>query len=297
MNKKKKTSGLYLKDQQPLTGAGKVGVAITYAILILWSFIVLWPILQILLASFNGAQGKYLILNGDYKFSLDNFRELFSDTYFLLWLKNTIFIGLASAIIQTLVVAFTGYAYSRFRFKYKKGSLLAILLIQVVPTFAGITAYFTLHQIISGVIPAFSRQMLLVLIYSAGGIANNTLILKGYIDSISPELDEAARIDGCSNFQVFRMIIMPIVRPMLAIIALWAFIAPFTDYMLPKVLLTSPQEYTLATGLQTLIADTRTMRQPLFAAGGLLTALPIVILFTALQKQLVSGLSSGSVKG
>lgn len=297
MKNKKNKSGLYLKDSQPLTTSGKIGVTLTYIVLILWSFIVIWPILQILLASFNGAQGKYLILNGEYKFSLDNFKALFRDTYFLLWLKNTIFIGIASAIIQTVIVAFTGYAYSRFRFKYRKGSLLAILLIQVVPTFAGITAYFTIHQIISGVIPAFSRQMLLVLIYSAGGIANNTLILKGYIDSISTELDEAARIDGCSNFQVFRMIITPIVRPMLAIIALWAFIAPFTDYMLPKILLNSPQDYTLATGLQTLISDTRTMKQPLFAAGGLLTALPIVVLFTALQKQLVSGLASGSVKG
>ncbi|WP_308540605.1 sugar ABC transporter permease [uncultured Murdochiella sp.] len=286
-----------MKDQQPLTPVGRVGVGVTYAVLVLWAFIVLWPILQIIISSFNGAQGKYLILNGRYEFSLNNFRDLFQDTQYLSWLKNTVFIGVASAIIQTLVVAFTGYAYSRFRFKFKRGSLLTILLIQVIPTFAGITAYFTMHQIISGVIPPFTRQMMLVLIYSAGGIANNTLIMKGYIDSISTELDEAARMDGCSNFQVFRMIITPIVRPMLAIIALWAFIAPFTDYMLPKVLLTSPSEYTLATGLQTLIDDTRTMRQPLFAAGGLLTALPIVTLFIMLQKQLVSGLSSGSVKG
>lgn len=295
--RKKKGQNFYLKDQQPLTPVGRVGVGVTYVVLALWTFIVLWPILQIIVSSFNGAQGKYLILNGRYEFSLNNFRDLFQDTQYLSWLKNTVFIGVASAIIQTLVVAFTGYAYSRFRFKFKRGSLLTILLIQVIPTFAGITAYFTMHQIISGVIPPFTRQMMLVLIYSAGGIANNTLIMKGYIDSISTELDEAARMDGCSNFQVFRMIITPIVRPMLAIIALWAFIAPFTDYMLPKVLLTSPSEYTLATGLQTLIDDTRTMRQPLFAAGGLLTALPIVTLFIMLQKQLVSGLSSGSVKG
>ena len=90
---------------------------------------------------------------------------------------------------------------------------------------------------------------------------------------------------------------MPIARPMLAIIALWSFIGPFMDYMLPAILLTSNEDYTLATGLQTLINDVRNMHQPVFAAGGLLTALPIVILFTSLQKELVSGLSSGSVKG
>ena len=90
---------------------------------------------------------------------------------------------------------------------------------------------------------------------------------------------------------------MPIARPMLALIALWSFIGPFMDYLLPKVLLTSPESYTLAAGLFTLINDVRTLNQPAFAAGGLLTAIPVVILFIVLQKQLVSGLSAGSVKG
>lgn len=174
---------------------------------------------------------------------------------------------------------------------------MAIMLIQTIPAFAGITAYYAIHSIVSGIIPVFSRTVMLILIYSGGGIASNTFILKGYIDSISKELDEAARIDGCSNFEVYRLIIMPIVRPMLAIIALWSFIGPFMDYMLPKILLTNPSEYTLATGLYTLISDVRTMNAPAFAAGGLLTAIPIIILFISLQNQLVSGLSSGSVKG
>ena len=90
---------------------------------------------------------------------------------------------------------------------------------------------------------------------------------------------------------------MPIARPMLAIISLWSFIGPFMDYLISKILLTSPETYTLATGLFTLVNDERSMNQPAFAAGGLLTAIPIVILFISLQKQLVSGLSSGSVKG
>ena len=294
---RKKKAGLYLSDRAPLTTAGIIGLAITYLILIAWSFVIIWPIVQICISAFNGAQSNYLILNREFSFSLKNFDYLFKKTYFLNWMWNTVYIGIATAVMTILFVSFTGYAYSRFRFKYKKESLLAILLIQVIPAFAGISAYFTMHQIINSVIPVFNRQMMLILIYSAGGIAGNTLILKGYIDSISPELDEAARIDGCSNMQVYRMIIMPVVRPMLAIIALWSFIAPFTDFMLPKIILNAPQDYTLATGLQTLIVDTRTMNQPAFVAGGLITALPIVILFIALQKQLVSGLSSGSVKG
>ena len=145
--------------------------------------------------------------------------------------------------------------------------------------------------------PGFTRQMMLILIYAGGGIAGNTIILKGYLDSISTELDDAAKIDGCSSMKIYRLIIMPIARPMLAIIGLWSFIGPFGDYLLPKVLLNSSADYTLAAGLQTLITDERTINQPAFTAGALLTAIPIVILFIVLQKQLVSGLSNGATKG
>ena len=97
--------------------------------------------------------------------------------------------------------------------------------------------------------------------------------------------------------KIYRLIIMPIARPILAIIGLWSFIGPFGDYLLPKVLLNSSADYTLAAGLQTLITDERTINQPAFTAGALLTAIPIVILFVVLQKQLVSGLSNWATKG
>ncbi len=295
--KHNKKETLYLSDKPPLSMGGKVLLALSYLLLLTWAVAVLWPLLQMLISSFNGNQGKNISMAGEYEFSLKHFRFLFEETYFLSWVKNTIVIASASALVTLFIISFTGYAYSRYRFKGRRASLMSIMLIQTIPTFAGITAYYTMHNIFSSVIPFFSRQALLVLIYSGGGIASNTLILKNYIDSISTELDDAARIDGCSNFQVYRLIIMPIARPMLAIIGLWSFIGPFMDYMLPKILLTNPESYTLATGLFSLINDVRTMNQPAFAAGGLLTALPIIILFIALQGQLVSGLSQGSVKG
>lgn len=295
--KKNKSDNLYLSDKQPLNTAGKILLGLSYIILIAWALIIIIPLGMMLLSSFNGNQGRYISFGGEYIFSLKNFKYLFEKTLYLKWVVNTIIIASATAILTLLIVSFTGYAYSRYKFKGKKASLMSIMLIQVIPTFAGITAYYAIHSIVSGVIPVFSESMMLILIYAGGGIAGNTFILKGYIDSISKELDEAARIDGCSNLQVYRLIIMPIARPMLAIIALWSFIGPFMDYLLPSILLTSPESYTLATGLFTMITDIRTMNAPAFAAGGLLTAVPIVILFTTLQKQLVSGLSSGSVKG
>ena len=294
----KKKSNLYLSDKPPLNFAGKVGLGISYAILSLWSLLIIVPLLIMVISSFNGNQHQNIIIDfKEFAFSFKQFKILFTQTNFLRWVVNTIFIAIATAVLTLLVVSYTGYVYSRFRFKGKRVSLMAIMLIQVIPAFAGIVAYYTMHQIIVSIFPFFTREMMLVLIYAIGGVAGNTFILKGYIDSISTELDEAARMEGCSNMQVYSLIIFPIARPMFAIIALWSFIGPFMDYLLPAIMLTNPKNYTLAAGLFSLISDERTKLEPVFAAGGLLTAIPIVILFIVLQKQLVSGLTSGSVKG
>lgn len=294
----KKKSNLYLSDKPPLNFAGKVGLGISYAILSLWALLIIVPLLIMVVSSFNGNQQQNIIIDfKEFAFSFKQFKILFTQTDFLRWVVNTIFIAIATAVLTLLIVSYTGYVYSRFRFKGKRVSLMAIMLIQVIPAFTGIVAYYTMHQIIVSIFPFFTREMMLVLIYSIGGVAGNTFILKGYIDSISTELDEAARMEGCSNMQVYSLIIFPIARPMLAIIALWSFIGPFMDYLLPAIMLTNPKNYTLAAGLFSLISDERTKLEPVFAAGGLLTAIPIVILFIVLQKQLVSGLTSGSVKG
>ena len=293
----KKQNELYLSDKQPLNTGGRIFLTLSYLIMIVWALFIILPLAIIVVSAFNGNQGKNISLQSVFSFSLKHFEYLFTETYFFMWVKNTLIVAIATALLTLLIVSFTCYAYSRYKFTGKKTILMGIMLIQIIPVFAGLTAFYTLHSIISTAIPFFSKKAMLVLIYSGGGIVGNTFILKGYIDSISRELDDAAKIDGCSNMGVYRLIIMPIARPMLAIIALWSFIGPFMDYMLPKVLLTNSKDYTLTVGLFTLINDARTMNAPAFAAGGLLTAIPIIILFISLQNQLVSGLSSGSVKG
>ena len=191
----KKKSNLYLSDKPPLNFAGKVGLGISYAILTLWSLLIIVPLLIMVISSFNGNQQQNIIIDfKEYAFSFKQFKILFTQTDFLRWVVNTIFIAIATAVLTLLVVSYTGYVYSRFRFKGKRVSLMAIMLIQVIPAFAGIVAYYTMHQIIVSIFPFFTREMMLILIYAVGGIAGNTFILKGYIDSISTELDEAARI-------------------------------------------------------------------------------------------------------
>ena len=295
--KNKKESNLYLSDLQPLSTGGKIALGLVYILLLVWAAVILIPLLIMVISSFNNNQGQYISMSGQFVFGFDNFRYLFEETHFVRWVLNTLKIATITTILTLIFVSFTGFAYSRFRFKGKKASLITIMLVQIIPAFAGITAYYAIHSIVSGIIPVFSRSAMLILIYSGGAIATNTFILKGYLDSISPELDEAARIDGCSNFQVYKLIIMPLARPMLSIIALHCFIGPFLDYMMPKILLTNPMDYTLATGLFTLINDMRNMNQPAFAAGGFLSAVPVMLLFLMLQDELVSGLSSGAVKG
>lgn len=290
-------SDLYLSDKQPLTPLGMVGVGMTYLVLSLWTIAILWPLGQMVISAFNGEQIDYIRMGKEFTFSIEHFEYLFTETHYLKWVMNTVVIAISSAVLTVVIVSFTGFAYSRYRFTGRKSSLMAIMLIQTIPIFAGITAYFTMYSVINDLTELFTRQLMLILIYSGGGIAGNTFILKGYLDSISTELDDAAKIDGCSNMKVYRLIIMPIARPMLSIIALWSFIGPFMDYLLAKVILTKVEQYTLAAGLFTLINDFRTLNQPAFAAGGLLTAVPIVIMFALLQNQLVSGLSKGSVKG
>lgn len=289
---------LYLSDKPPLTYWGTVGLIATYSVLIFWAFIVLWPISQMIISAFNGNQAIYVSVGfQNYDFSFKHFKFLFEETAFVNWVINTIFISVTTALLTVILVSFTGYVYSRFRFKGRKATLMSIMLIQTIPIFAGITAFFTLYELLNDLIPVFSKHMMLILIYTAGGIAGNTFILKGYLDSISTELDDAGKMDGCSNMEIYRLIIMPIAKPMLAIIALWSFIGPFMDFLLPRILLSETKALTLASGLYTLVVDDRTFNQPAFVAGALLIAVPIVFMFIYLQKYLISGLSKGSIKG
>ena len=161
----KKKSNLYLSDKPPLNFAGKVGLGISYAILTLWSLLIIVPLLIMVISSFNGNQQQNIIIDfKEFVFSFKQFKILFTQTDFLRWVVNTIFIAIATAVLTLLVVSYTGYVYSRFRFKGKRVSLMAIMLIQVIPAFAGIVAYYTMHQIIVSIFPFFTREMMLILI-------------------------------------------------------------------------------------------------------------------------------------
>lgn len=196
-------------------------------------------------------------------------------------------------VIQVTIVTLAGYTYSRYRFKGRKNSLIFFLIIQMVPTMAALTAFYVLAMLLNGL----DTYWFLTILYIGGGIPMNTWLMKGYFDTIPRDLDESARIDGAGHFRIFWQIILPLARPMIAVQALWAFMAPFGDFLLAKFLLRSDERLTLAVGLQTLVSDPQQQKVALFAAGAILTALPIVLLFFLLQKNFVSGLTAGGTKG
>lgn len=265
----------------------------TYAYLILLSIIILFPLAVTVSSAFRPGNVTSFTFNLNQEWSLQNFQRLFSETLYGKWYLNTLIVAVLTMIIQVTVITLTGYAYSRYNFIGRKKSLMFFLIIQMVPTMAALTAYFVMAWLFN----ALNQYWFLILIYVGGGIPMNAWLMKGYFDTVPYDLDESAKLDGAGHFRIFYQIVLPLVRPMIAVQALWAFMGPFGDYMLSKFLLRAPEYYTVAVGLQTFISDAKNQRVTLFAAGAILIAVPISVLFFFLQKNFVSGLTDGGTKG
>ncbi|MBC1909675.1 sugar ABC transporter permease [Listeria innocua] len=265
----------------------------TYLFLTVLTIIILYPILITASSAFKPGNIAAFTLEWSDSWTLNNFTRLFNETLYLDWYKNTLIIAVVTMIMQVTIVTLAGYTYSRYRFKGRKNSLVFFLIIQMVPTMAALTAFYVLAMLLG----ALDQYWFLTLIYIGGGIPMNTWLMKGYFDTVPRDLDESAKLDGAGHFRIFAQIILPLVRPMIAVQALWAFMGPFGDFLLAKFLLRTPENLTIAVGLQTFIANPQQQKVALFAAGAILAALPICLLFFFLQKNFVSGLTAGGTKG
>lgn len=266
---------------------------LTYLYLIALSIIIIYPLLITVMSAFKSGNVVAFKLDGSTNFTFDNFLGLFNETLYGTWYLNTLIIATVTMIIQTSIVVLAGYAYSRYNFVARKQSLVFFLIIQMVPTMAALTAFFVMALMLN----ALNKSWFLIFLYIGGGIPMNAWLMKGYFDTVPISLDESAKLDGAGHFRRLWQIVLPLVRPMIAIQALWAFMGPFGDYILSKFLLREKEFYTVAVGLQTFISDSKNLRISYFAAGAILIALPISILFFFLQKNFVSGLTSGGDKG
>lgn len=264
---------------------------ITYIVLIAVCCVFLFPIVWLVLSSFSKS-GSIYDIDGfiPSELSLDSYRRLFTDTTmydYPNWLKNTLFVAVMSALIGTVLVILTAYTISRFEFKSRKTLMKATLVLSMFPGFMTMTAVY----LIAVNFKLINSLWSLILI-SAAGAPMGYLVQKGFFDTISATVYEAARIDGAGNLRIFRSITLPLAKPMIVYTALTQFAWPWSDFILPKMLLKNKDMWTVAVGL-TSLDETEFTR---FAAGSVFIAVPIVILYFCLSRFLVMGVSAGAVK-
>lgn len=271
----------------------RINTVVIAAIFAIVAVAVLWPVVHLVSAAFTPGQSiaNLPIIPFSNGVTTEHFEHLFTRTEYPRWFLNT-FIVAVSTCLGTLVFASVGaYVLSRFRFTFKRPLLMGMLILQVFPSFVGMVAIYVLLYRMGGLDTLWG----LVLFYLAGNMPFNTWLVKSYLDEIPRSLDEAARIDGASNFRIYVQIILPVARPILTFLAVASFTAPWMDFILPKLILRSPANQTLALGLFSFVTDKNNFFTN-FAAGALIVAVPFVIFFILTQKSLISSLAAGAVK-
>jgi arabinogalactan oligomer/maltooligosaccharide transport system permease protein len=235
------------------------------------------------------------------EFSPQNYIELFAQETrpFARWYMNTVYIGIVTSIGSVFLSALAAFAFSRLRFKGRRAGLLSLILMQMFPSILGLVAIFSLLNDFGNVFPiiGLNSQLGLILVYMGGALGAGTYLMYGFFNTVPKEIDEAATIDGASHARIFFSIILRLVAPVLAVQMLLSYIGVTSDYVLASILLSDPNQLTLATGLQQFINDPYSKDWSMFAAGAVLSALPSLVLFLFLQKYITSGLTGGAVKG
>lgn len=272
-----------------------IRLTLTYLVILFMFAIIIYPLLWIVGSSFNPGQslsGSNIIPKNA---TLSHYKELFDTgkSNYLYWYWNSLKVSVLTMLFTVILVSLTAYSFSRYRFIGRKNSLMTFLILQMIPNFAALIAIFIL-ALLTGLL---DTHLGLILVYVGGAIPMNTWLMKGYLDTIPKELDESAKMDGAGHLRIFFQIVMPLATPIIAVVALFAFIAPFGDFILARVLLRTESKYTLAVGLYDMVAKQFGAEFTTFAAGAVLIAVPIAILFLSFQKYFVSGLTAGGTKG
>ncbi|WZY00243.1 sugar ABC transporter permease [Bacillus sp. FSL W7-1360] len=270
-------------------------VTFIYLFLIFMVVIIAYPLLWTFGLSLNPGTSLYGAGIIPENASFVHYIWLFTDpsSQYLTWYKNTLIVAFSTSILATFFIALTAYAFSRYRFVGRKYSLYLFLVLQMFPALMAMVALYILLNTIG----LLDSLLGLILIYVGTAIPMNAFLVKGYFDTIPIELDESAKLDGAGHFRIFFTIMLPLAKPILAVVALFNFMMPFMDFILPRIILRSPENYTLALGLFNFVNDQFANNFTRFAAGSILIAIPIATVFLFLQRYLISGLTSGATKG
>lgn len=270
-----------------------------------------FPILYVISSAFNPVDslGSTGVIPEDV--TLDNFRSILSgtpgdvgtsdeaiDVPYKNWYVNMIFVSGATALMSVFFGVIAAYAFARFRFKGRRMGMLALLLIQMFPTFLAVVAIYLIVLRVGDIFPAvgLDTRVGLILVYLGGVLGVNTWLMKGFLDSIPDSLDESARVDGATPGQVFWAVILPLAAPVLAVVGLISYIFSINEYIIASVLIDSTDKFTMTVGLYSFINDKYAQQWGTFCAGVILAAIPVVILFFFLQRYFTEGVT-GAVKG
>jgi len=261
----------------------------------------LFPLYLVVITSFNESGSLKITSFIPTDISFANYRLLFTDERipYMTWMKNSLVIASFVAVVSVVVGAASAFAFSRLKFKGKKAGIQVLLLIQMFPAILALSAVYVIMERVYTFAPGIGlgTQAGLILIYLGGAMGVNIWLLKGFVDSIPTELDEAAKIDGATPVQTYWLIFVPLAAPVLAVVALLSFIGTFNEFILARLFLVDMESRTVAVGLQQFIGGQFSENWGPFAAGSIIASIPIVIIFLSLQRYIISGLTAGSVKG
>jgi arabinogalactan oligomer/maltooligosaccharide transport system permease protein len=282
-----------------------ISTLLGYVTLIVMSIVWIYPILWILLSAFRNEYNDLGQLRGivvSYYFpkqlGLENFRLLFDNTLFIQWFSNTLFVASITFVISTFMVLSVAYVMSKLKFKSRKLILNVSIILGLFPGFMSIIAVYYILKFMGLTQSLFA----LILVYSAGS-GLGFYIAKGFFDLIPKNLLESAKLDGATNFQTFMRIILPLSKPIIIYTALMSFSGPWMDFIFARVIIgeTNPEKWTVAVGLYMMLFGSQATADPnrftIFAAGSIIVAIPIVLLFVIMQRYYVEGVTAGAVKG
>lgn len=274
----------------------RLGNTLIYILLITITVVWLFPFFGIVLESFRVERPDmvgYLIPK---EFGLDNYTRLFNETDFLRWFSNTAIIGVATAFLQTFFVLTMSYTLSRMRFKGRKGLMNFMLVLGMFPGFLTMILIYKVFADLH-LIEAQAPLGLIIVYCASSGMGYH--VSKGFFDTISRSLDEAARVDGATRFQVLYKVILPLSKPIIIYTILMGFMAPWGDFMMAKYLIhENSAGMTVAVGMHEWLSATLVnTNYTMFCAAGVIVAIPVVTVFLLLQKYYVEGVTGGAVKG
>ena len=289
-NKRIKRSALGAKASRRLANT------VIYIVLILITVIWLFPFFGIVMESFKV---NTQMMDGELfpeVFGFDNYIRLFKETDFLKWFGNTALMGVATALFQTLFVLMMSYTLSRLRFKGRKGLMNLMLILGMFPGFLTMILIYKVFYDL-GLTMEMAPVGLIIVYCASSGMGY--YISKGFFDTIPKTLDEAARVDGATRFQVFYKVIMPLAGSIIIYTILMGFMAPWGDFMMASYIIhENSQGMSVAVGMYEWLSKTNlNTHYTMFCAAGVIVAIPVTIVFLALQKYYVEGVTGGAVKG